>query len=288
MLATFAFAALTAFTLSSDADTTIAVPRGTTLHVANYAGSVIIETWKRDAVRIEATHSEQDKIWVRAMDGVLLIKATTSPKAEGTADIHVTAPTWMNLDVSGTHTDVAVEGTRGALTVTTVSGDVDVAGSRGRSVLNTVNHDIRVTRGGGTFVTESVNGDCVLRSMDADTVDASTINGSVVFEGVYRPAGFYRLASHHGDVAAAVPANCNGTFAVATFSGGFTSAFPVSVSEASKGRRFQFALGDGRARIELKSFQGMIHLYRAGSPAPIRLHPEKLQGLAGDMEHQAP
>ncbi len=285
MLASLAFAALTAFTLASDADTTIAVTPGTTLQVANYAGSVVVETWKRDAVRIEATHSEEDKIWIRSMDGVLLVKTTTSPKAQRNADIHITAPTWMNLEVSGTHTDVAVEGTRGALTVTTVSGDVEVAGSRGRAVLNTVNHDIRVIRGSGTVVTESVNGDCVLRSMDADTVDASTINGSVVFEGVYRPAGFYRLASHHGDVAVAVPGACNGTFAVATFSGGFTSAFPVSVTGANKGRRFQFALGDGRARIELKSFQGTIHLYRAGTRIPIQLHPESHEGLARDIEH---
>jgi hypothetical protein len=286
MLASVAFAAMTAFALASDADTTIAVTPGTTLQVANYAGSVVIETWKRDAVRIEATHSERDKIWVRAVDGALLVKTTTSPRAQRLADIHITAPTWMNLDISGIHTDVAVEGTRGALKVTTVHGDVEVAGSRGRTVLNTVNRDIRVVRAGGTIVTETVNGDCVLRSMDADTVDASTVNGSVVFEGTYRPEGSYRFASHHGDVAVAVPTSCNGTFAVTTFSGGFASAFPVSVSGATKGRRFQFALGDGRARIELKSFQGTIHLYRSGTPVPIQLHPEDLEGLVGDIEVQ--
>jgi DUF4097 and DUF4098 domain-containing protein YvlB len=283
MLATLAFATLSAFTLAGGADTTIAVSRGTTLQVANYAGSVVIETWKRDAVRVEATHSDEDKIWIRFVKGALLVKTTTSAKAQRDADIHITAPIWMNLDISGTHTNVAVEGTRGALSVTTVSGDVEVASSRGRAVLNTVNRDIRVIRSSGTVVTETVNGNCVLRSMDADTVDASTINGSVVFEGAYRPEGFYRLASHHGDVAAAVPPGCDGTFSVATFSGGFTSAFPVSVSGANRGRRFQFALGDGRAHIELKSFQGTIHLYRSGSPIPIQLDEEAREGIAGDV-----
>ncbi|HET9950242.1 MAG TPA: hypothetical protein VFS09_00460, partial [Candidatus Eisenbacteria bacterium] len=62
MLTSLAIAALTAFTLSSDADTTIAVDRGMTLRVANYAGSVVIETWAKNAVRIEATHSDQDRV----------------------------------------------------------------------------------------------------------------------------------------------------------------------------------------------------------------------------------
>ncbi|HET7904052.1 MAG TPA: hypothetical protein VFM17_05785, partial [Candidatus Eisenbacteria bacterium] len=85
MLASLAFAALTAFSLSADADTTIAVTPDMTLRVANYAGSVVIETWNKDAVRIEATHSEEDKIWVRTVDGALLVKTTTSPKAQRSA-----------------------------------------------------------------------------------------------------------------------------------------------------------------------------------------------------------
>ncbi|HEY6573315.1 MAG TPA: DUF4097 family beta strand repeat-containing protein [Candidatus Eisenbacteria bacterium] len=284
MLTSLALAAITAFTLASDADTTFAVPHGTTLRVANYAGSVVIETWSKDAVRIEATHSDQDQVWIRSVDGALLIKTTTSPKAQRSADIHITAPAWMNLEVSGTHTDVAVEGTRGQVHVTTVHGDVDVAGGSGRFELNTVNRDIRVARSMGTIVAESVNGDCVLRSMEADTVDASTVNGSIVYEGSYRPKGSYRFASHHGDVAVAVPNACDASFAVATFSGEFVSSFPVSVTGSSRGRRVQFSLGTGSARIELKSFQGTIHLYRAGAPIPITLHPDDDEDVKGSME----
>jgi DUF4097 and DUF4098 domain-containing protein YvlB len=287
MLASITFAALAAFTLAGDADTTIAVTPDMGLRVENYAGSVVIETWDRNAVRIEATHSEEDKIWVRSIEGAIWVKTTTSPRAQRSADIHITAPAWMNLEVSGTHTDVAVEGTRGGVSVTTVHGEVDVAKTKGRVVLNTVNRGVRVTGSAGTVVTESVNGDCELRSMEADTVDASTVNGSIVFEGVYRPRGRYRFSSHHGDVAVAVPANCGGTFEVSTFSGNFDSAFPVSVSKATKGRRFQFSLGDGRARIELKSFQGTIHLYRTGTPIPIHIHPTQAE-IPGELDAPNP
>ena len=284
MLASLTLAAITAFTLASDADTTFAVPRGTTLRVANYAGSVVIETWSKDAVRIEATHSELDKVWIRSVDGALLIKTTSSPKAQRSADIRITAPAWMNLEVSGTHTDVAVEGTRGQVHVTTVHGDVDVMRGSGHMELNTVNRDIRVANSVGSVVAESVNGDCVLRAMDADTVDASTVNGSIVYEGTYRPRGSYHFASHNGDVAVAVPTKCDASFAVATFSGDFVSAFPVSVTGSSRGRRVHFSLGTGSARIELKSFQGTIHLYQAGTPIPITLHPDDDEEVSGKME----
>jgi DUF4097 and DUF4098 domain-containing protein YvlB len=284
MITSLALAAVTAFTLTSDADTTIAVRPGTTLRVANYAGSVVIETWDKNAVRIEASHSDQDKVWVRAVDGALLVKTTTSPKAQRSADIHITAPAWMNLEVSGTHTDVALEGTKGQVRVTTVHGDVDVADGAGRMELNTINRDIRVARGCGTIVAESVNGDCVMRGMGADTVEASTVNGSIVYEGAYRPRGSYQFASHRGDVAVAVPNNCDAAFAAATFSGDFVSAFPVSITGSSRGRRVQFSLGTGSARIELKSFQGTIHLYRSGSPVPITLHPDEDESVRGRME----
>lgn len=284
MLASLAIAAITAFTLSSDADTTLAVSKGTTLRVANYAGSVIIKTWSKDLVRIEATHSDQDRVWVRSLEGALLVKTTTSPKAQRSADIHITAPAWMNLEVTGTHTDVAVEGTDGQVHVTTVHGDVEIAGGTGRAELNTVNRDIRVAHATGTVVAESVNGDCVLRSMAADTVDASTVNGSIVYEGLYRPTGHYRLATHNGDIAAAVPEACDASFAVATFAGEFVSAFPVSVTGSNRGRRVHFSLGTGSARIELKSFQGTIHLYRPGTPIPIELHPDDDEEVRGRME----
>jgi hypothetical protein len=283
MLASLAVTALTAFTLAGDADTTLAVTRDMTLYVANYAGSVVIETWNRDAVRVESTHSDQDEVWIRPSDGMLVVRTTTSPRVERSADIHITAPAWMDLVVSGTHTDVAIEGSRGSVQVTTVRGDVDVDRARGRMALRTVDRDIRVTRTAGTVRTESISGDCVLRAMDADTVDASTVSGAIVYEGSYRPTGSYRFSSHTGDVAVAVPPSCNGTFAVATFAGDFTSAFPVAISEAHRGRRFQFSLGDGRARIELKSFQGTIHLYRTGAPLPIQLHPDD-DALPGDLE----
>jgi hypothetical protein len=120
--------------------------------------------------------------------------------------------------------------------------------------------------------------------MGADTVDASTITGSIVYEGQYRPHGVYHFASHKGDVAVAVPTRCDASFAVATFSGEFVSAFPVSVTGSSRGRRAQFSLGTGSARIELKSFQGTIHLYRSGSPVPISLHPDDDEDVRGRIE----
>ena len=52
--------------------------------------------------------------------------------------------------------------------------------------------------------------------------------------------------------------------AVSTFNGEFESEFPVPLSQARKGKGFNFTLGAGSAQVTLESFQGTIQLVRPG------------------------
>ena len=57
----------------------------------------------------------------------------------------------------------------------------------------------------------------------------------------------------------------NATVSIATFNGEFESEFPVTLTEARKGKRFSFTLGSGSAQVTLESFQGTIRLVRPGT-----------------------
>ena len=83
--------------------------------------------------------------------------------------------------------------------------------------------------------------------------------------------GVYRFKTHNGDIAVGVPRSAGATVAVSTFSGDFESNFPVTLSGSHNARRFQFAVGDGSAHVELSSFQGTIQLYRAVETASARV-----------------
>ena len=270
MLASFAMAAgIASFALAPGADTTLVVSRGASLNVANYAGEVFIEAWDRNAVRIQADHSEEDKVLIHPSNGngSFTVKAYSRDEGDRSADLRLVVPVWMNVNVSGIHTDVIVTGTRGQVRAETVHGDVIVRGGRNRIILNTVNQDICVSDAIGTVRAETVNGDAFVWRAESDSIDVSTVNGTIVYEGTMNPKGVYRFTSHNGDIEVAVPRVAGATVAVSTFAGEFESNFPVTLTGINTSKRFQFCVGDCSARVELESFQGAIQIYKAG-PTP--------------------
>src|SRR4051812_25409601 len=107
MLPALALAAsLASFTLQTGVDTTFSVPRGIDLNVANYAGEVFVEGWDRNALKIEADHSSEDRVIVFPENGALVVKAYSRQEDDHTADLRLIVPAWMNISVQGIHTDV--------------------------------------------------------------------------------------------------------------------------------------------------------------------------------------
>jgi DUF4097 and DUF4098 domain-containing protein YvlB len=194
----------------------------------------------------------------------------------------ITVPTWMGLDISGVYTDVTVTGVRAPISVETVQGEVDVTGgeglvslrsvqghvhlkgAKGRIDVHSVNEDVRVSDASGEIVAETVNGEIVLERVDATSLDAGTVNGDVGYDGPIRSGGRYSLSSHNGDVTLAVAEGSSAAVSDSTFNGEFESAFPVTLRETRKGKRFSFVLGSGSAQVSLESFQGTVSLVRPG------------------------
>ena len=77
-----------------------------------------------------------------------------------------------------------------------------------------------------------------------------------------RADGRYRLATHNGDIAFEPQVPLNAVITVATFNGDFESAFPVTIKETRRGKRFTFTVGTGGATVELETFEGTIRLGR--------------------------
>ena len=280
-------ASLAAFTLvvlatGTHTDTTFAVKPGTRLELSNFAGSIAVQAWAKNAVRVSADHSSRVTIQVDASGPTLSLEATHWRGIPTSVDYQITVPKWMSLQLSGVNTDISVEDSEGEVNAQSVQGDVTVTGgtksvsatsvegdvritrASGKIECSSVNADVHVTESSGQIGVSSVNGEIVLTAIDSDDVEASTINGAVSYAGALKDGGSYRLGSHNGEVSLAVPERANATVAVTTFSGEFSSSFPVQLSETRRGKRFSFTLGSGKARVELESFQGEIRLRRPG------------------------
>lgn len=279
MLATLAAAVISTAVLVPQPDTTIAVHPGITLEVENFGGEIAVKTWDNDAVKIAADHSLRDQVYVEKTGSALIVKAKTRRWVPGSVNYRITVPRWMKLELSGVNTDISVENSLGEVRAETVVGDISLTGgsgnisvssvqgavevkrTKGRIEASSVNQGVHVEDTVGPILAESVNGGIVLAGVHADSVDASTVNGSVIYEGSILDHGVYHIATHNGCIDIAVPENANVTANVSTFSGGIDSSFPVTLKKL-RSKRFITTFGSGGAKLELESFQGTIYLRR--------------------------
>ena len=261
-------------------DTTVAVRPDTRLEMHLLGGDIVVHTWNRPAVRIEADLPERDRLNVDYSGAVLQVGASSRRGGPHSVDFTLTVPAAMDLTLSGTYSDITVDGTTGRVsletvqgdvslrgggglvTVPSVSGDVNVSGVRGQLEAHSTNGTVDAEDVTGSVNAETVNGDIKLRDIRSDDVTATTVNGDIEYRGTIRDNGQYRLSNHNGDVTVAVPAGANASVTVSTFNGDFDSDFPVTLAGGRQGKRFTFTIGTGSATLDLESFQGSIRLER--------------------------
>ena len=271
-------------------DETVAVQRGARLSINNFAGEVIVRTWEKDAVRVVARHQPRTQVRIRPGSAGLSISASGSHGPQGSVDYEITAPAWMPVRVEGTYNfvtidgaqaevfantvrgDVIIKGGTGVVTAKSVEGEVQVDGARGKINVSSVNEKVRITNTSGDITAETVNGGITMTGIDSQSVDASSVNGTIIYEGKLADGGHYGFGTHNGDILLGLPENANATFTIRTYNGSFSSEFTVegyNPGDARRGRRVTATLGNGRADVSLETFGGSIRL-RKGTVARTR------------------
>lgn len=278
-MVTFALIALAALLAPAQQDTVVAVEHGVRLELDNDRGQVAIRSWDRDAVRVHtAERGEQPE--VSRSGAVLRVRPIRGRAGRGSSDLTVTVPRWMPIRITGQQLGVRVDGVHADITVENVGGDVLIEGGAGRVRVNTIQGGVTVreTRGRvevwtvneairldgieGEVSAETTNGGITMRGIRSSSARASTVNGSVSFDGVIRDDGRYAFTTHNGAITVTVPERSNATVSAATYHGSFESEFPVRLTGTSRDRHYNFTLGSGTARVELESFNGNIRLRR--------------------------
>src|SRR5262249_39666287 len=87
-------------------DQTVNVAKGTKLDVNNFAGDVIVKVWDRDAVRVEATHSDRETVDIKQGEQTLSVRSrSTRGGPPRSLDYTITVPKWMAIAVGGNYAD---------------------------------------------------------------------------------------------------------------------------------------------------------------------------------------
>jgi DUF4097 and DUF4098 domain-containing protein YvlB len=263
-------------------DSTVPVGRGQRLEVNAFAGEVTVTAWNRDAVRVQADIGGSTGVEIDRSATTVTVRTSGRRGPPSSVDLQITAPAWMPLDLSGVNTEMTITGARAGISAETVQGDVSakggaglvslrsvqgsvsLSGAKGRLELHSVNADVEVSASSGEVNAETVNGDVTLDGVDATSVTATSLNGDVSYNGPIKSSGRYALSTHNGDITVTVAEGTSASISVSTFNGEFESAFPVTLTETRKGKRFTFTIGGGSAQVTLESFQGTIELVRPG------------------------
>ena len=298
ILAAAVVASLVSAPVQGQSDTTFAVPAGASLTVNNFGGAIVIHGWNQNRVKVHAEHGSRGRIEVSLLGNTVTVKASSRMGAPSVVDFDITVPQDMALTLGGTYTEIQVDGVKGAISAETVDGSIEVSGgsgiimlhsiqgsvtlanATGRIEVNSVNDNVELSNVSGQIKAETTNGDVELTGVKSPSVEATTINGDVLYEGTITDGGTYTFNSHNGDITVSVQEGANVTISVATANGDIDASFPLPLQRTDRGHRYTFKLGNGSARLEAESFQGDIELRR---PSEIR---ERMQHRDKDKYHE--
>jgi DUF4097 and DUF4098 domain-containing protein YvlB len=263
-------------------DETVAVTRGSRLTVNNFAGDVVIRTWDKDSLHVVARHQTRTTVSIQSRPGGVVVSANGTMGPAGSVDYEISAPAWMPIKVEGTYAFITVEGAQAEVSAQSVRGDIRIKGgsafvtaksvegsvtvedAKGKIVVNTVDQGIRMTGCGGDITATTVDGPVQMSGMTASSVDASTVDGTVSYQGSIADGGRYRFTSHDGGVLLDIPDNANATVSVRTYEGSYRSSIPAlqppNRADVRRGKRVTMTMGNGSADVEAESFDGEIRI----------------------------
>ena len=281
MTITAPLALLALAALQQQTDTTVSVSATARLNVRTQAGEIVVRSWDRYEVRVQAEHGSRDFVEISTRVSVVTVRARRRRGMPAIVDYTLTVPRSMSLSLGGIHAEIDISGVRGDITaesiegdirvrdggsmsLSSVEGDITVAGAQGDVRVHAIDGELTLTNITGDVIAETIDGSVTLEGIDGTNVDISTVDGDLLYRGTVKDNGRYRMTSHDGDVVLIIPESANATVSVATYDGEFEAhpAFRITLERTRPGRRFSFVLGNGSAQIELESFDGSIELRR--------------------------
>jgi DUF4097 and DUF4098 domain-containing protein YvlB len=276
--------------LVQQTDTLVQADGATRLQAQLQRGEVVVRTWDRDAVQVNAAHAPNRALEVRRSGRTLtlVVDAQRGRGPSGPVDLELTVPRGFDLDLEGMAVRVDIQGTEGNVEVTTIQGPIQVRGGRGSILLESVNGEITVeeARGNirvnavagaitisgssGDISAESVSGSITLEDIVSRQVEARTVSGPLRYEGSIEDGGRYTFGTHAGEVWLHLPGDMNARVSAVTLAGDIRVDFPGAPDTAVhaqglpglREKRLTFETGNASARVSVETFAGTLHILR--------------------------
>ena len=266
-------------------DTTLTIDRGGLVQLGSVSGEIRVTGSDRQDVKLVAS-IERGRFELSATRSRIGLQTRSVSGRQGSAYIEVRVPVGTRVTASTVSGLVAVRATQGEIVARSVSGRVEVRGGRdrvdvetvsgtlevsdiqGRMSIEAVSASIDVDGASGDLTAQTVSGSVRVRRSPLTGLRAETVSGNITYDGSLAADGTYRVNTHSGSVTLTLPANVGAALELETFSGRIVSDFPLTLQpgqSTGRGKRMEFTLGGGGARVTAEAFSGNINIRRGSA-----------------------
>lgn len=210
-----------------------AVGKNVRIQLKNVSGTIEVESWNKDEIRLSATmESPTAHVVPRQVDQSLVIDVMGDNRARGdVGDVNFKLQVPINSSVD----------------LETRRGQISVSNLRGSSVRAHV----------------SSEGDITLSNITASQVVAQNTIGNIFFDGEFSGGGTYEFKSTKGDITIRIPGNSAFRMVATSPARKITLGdFWNNGFKTQDGRKYVGDVGDGRSSVSVTSFNGSITFMR--------------------------
>jgi hypothetical protein len=285
--------------VSVTTEKSIAVDPNVNIKLCVSEGSLKVNGWERNEVRVFVREGRIPGFKVLEKDdtsGKPNWLMVTNMAAEGArpgpmseclagAEIELDVPMKTSINLTGRSTetiidsikkvgvktvegDISLRNISGGISAATYQGDLLVEGSGGSIMLEATTGNILafgVTPGqiGDLFKAKTGSGSISMQQIAHRQIEASTISGSVGFNGKFLTGGLYNFKTSNGSIRMQIPVKSSATIKAAYGFGSFTSEIPLKYiyeNNTPAGKNFLAIIGSGDANVSLTTNTGSISI----------------------------
>ena len=160
-------------------------------------------------------------------------------------DLLIKAPQWVPLRAKNLNGSIRTVGFNRLEELKSMNGKLEAEGCSGKPIL------------------KAMNGRIVARSCSFAGLEVKAMNGSLTIETTINPNGNYRLKSMQGEIEFLIPRCSNAFIEAKSMRGEIDCQLQLKRLKRS-GFRLSGTLGEGGAKVELKSMSGRITIAESG------------------------
>lgn len=265
----------------SSIDTVVKFDRQGTVDLSLISGRIKVSAWDRQEVKVVAS-SDNGRLRFSSSQSRVSLEVD---RRGGDVRYDVTVPRGTKLALEAVSGSISATGVGGEIEAQSVSGSVEIVDGAKEVTAESVSGSVSVSNVTGNLSAQSTSGAVTVKNVSGD-VEAETVSGHLTLDGVRSSSvrmetvsgamtytgsidagGRYSFTTHSGVLHLNLPANLGAVFSVETYSGDIDSDFPVTM-QPGQGRnshdRFEFTIGNGKARVSAESFSGKIIINRVG------------------------